>query len=262
MAKSIPQHLYEYGWLWNNLWTVREKIAIMNILITGTSSGIGYGLAREYLERGETVFGISRHTHDTLMRYENYRHLTQDITEFRYCSVHVANFLKGTQHLDIVILNSGILNQIKEMRNTTVEEFQESMNVNVWGNKVVLDTAMDMCSIDQVVGMSSGAAVGPTAGWNAYSVSKAAFKMLIEMYAEEHPDIHFSSIAPGLVDTAMQEYISTLEPDEKFPVIERLQEAKGTDAMPRPEEASEMLIDTFENVKNESSGVFTDVRKR
>ena len=233
----------------------------MNVLITGTSSGIGFGIAKELLDRGAHVFGISRHTNERLMQFDNYRHLTQDITEFRYCAVHVANFLKGTGHLDIVILNSGILNQIKEMRNTTVEEFQESMNVNVWGNKVVLDTAMDMCSIDQVVGMSSGAAVGPTAGWNAYSVSKAAFKMLIEMYAAEHPDIHFSSVAPGLVDTAMQEYISTLETDEKFPVIERLQQAKGTDSMPAPEEAAPTLIETFERVRKESSGTFTDVRK-
>ena len=32
----------------------------MNILITGTSSGLGYELAKQYLENGHTVYGISR----------------------------------------------------------------------------------------------------------------------------------------------------------------------------------------------------------
>ena len=32
----------------------------MNILITGTSSGLGHELAKQFAERGDTVYGISR----------------------------------------------------------------------------------------------------------------------------------------------------------------------------------------------------------
>lgn len=234
----------------------------MNVLITGTSSGIGFGLTMEYLKGGNTVFGISRQKNEKLMQHENYHHLSQDITEFNYCAIHTANFVRGIEKFHMVILNSGILNQIKELRNTTIEELQESMNVNVWGNKIVLDTVMKISEVEQVVTISSGAAVGATAGWNAYSISKAALKMMIEIYAAENPDTHFSSVAPGLVDTSMQEYISSLEPHEKFPVIEKLQKARGTEAMPEPENAAPHLVKTFKEVQKEPSGTFTDVRDK
>ena len=52
----------------------------MNILITGTSSGIGYGLAHEYLERNENVWGLSRRTPAGLNSFQNYNHLVVDLT--------------------------------------------------------------------------------------------------------------------------------------------------------------------------------------
>ena len=43
----------------------------MNILITGVSSGIGWGLAKHYLELGHTVFGLSRRTPKDLIKKAN-----------------------------------------------------------------------------------------------------------------------------------------------------------------------------------------------
>lgn len=233
----------------------------MNILITGTSSGIGAGLANEYLKRNHQVWGISRSSNDGLHEHQNYLHLKQDITEFTYCALNTANFLAGAKTLDLVVLNAGTLNNIKDMRHTSVEELQKTMNVNVWGNKTVLDAALNMCEIKQVVTISSGAAVHATRGWNAYAISKAALKMMTELYAAENENIHFSSVAPGLVDTDMQEYLTGLDEEEKFPVIKKLKKARGTDKMPDPEAVASKLIETFEKVREEESGSFVDIRK-
>ncbi len=234
----------------------------MNILITGTSSGIGEALADAYLDRGDVVFGISRHESSRLAGRENYHHLSQDIAEFSYSAIHTANFLKGVRTLDLVVLNAGILNQIKEMKNTSVDELQESMNINVWGNKVVLDTALEMCEVRQAVTISSGAAVHASRGWNAYAISKAALKMMTELYAAENPGTHFSSVAPGLVDTGMQEYLTGLDSGDKFPLVDRLKKARGTADMPPPDEVAPRLIEVFEKVRSQPSGTFTDVRRQ
>ena len=169
----------------------------MKIFITGTSSGIGYGLARKYLELGHEVYGLSRNENKELGNFEKFSFLAQDISDFEYAGLNLSNFLKDVEGLDLVVLNAGILNDIKDMSETRVEELKRSMDVNVWGNKVALDAALRIATVKQVVAISSGAAVNGNRGWNAYAISKAAFKMMISLYAQEYPHTHFSSIAPG-----------------------------------------------------------------
>ena len=50
--------------------------------------------------------------------------------------------------------------------------------------------------------------------------------MLIELYAKEHAETHFISLAPGIIDTGMQDYIYTIEEEEKFPVVQKLKSLK------------------------------------
>jgi len=232
----------------------------MNVLITGTSSGIGYGLSLRYLEDKHDVYGVSRHHNEKLDAYERFHFLSQDITEFDYARLNISNFLKNVSDLDLVVLNAGILNNIQDMSDTPVEELQKSMDVNVWGNKIALDAALAITGVKQVVAISSGAAVNGNRGWNAYAISKAAFKMMISLYAKETPETHFSSIAPGLVHTHMQDYIYKLPEDERFPSIDRLKAARGTPDMPEPEAAAPLLIDAFEKAKTHESGAFLDLR--
>lgn len=50
----------------------------MNIVITGTSRGIGLSLAKYYTELGHKVFGCSRS--DSAFENENYVHFCVDLT--------------------------------------------------------------------------------------------------------------------------------------------------------------------------------------
>ncbi len=233
----------------------------MKIFITGTSSGIGFGLAKKYLEDGHVVYGVSRNQNEELEKFENFHFISQDISDFKYAGLNISNFLQGPEEIDLVILNAGILNEIKDMSETSVEDLQKSMEVNVWGNKVALDAALNMADVKQVVAISTKAAVRGNRGWNAYAISKAAFKMMISLYAQEYPFTHFCSLAPGLIDSGMQDYLTNLPDDERFPSIDRLKAAKGTEKMPQPEEAAEMLVKAIEKAMEEESGSFVDVRE-
>ena len=52
----------------------------MTVIIIGSSSGIGYGLAHSFLDEGRRVLGVSRSTPEELNFFPNYTHLNLDIT--------------------------------------------------------------------------------------------------------------------------------------------------------------------------------------
>lgn len=233
----------------------------MNILITGTSSGLGYGLADYYLTNEHIVFGISRKVKKEQKQNKNFRFLSQDITNFREVETNIISFLKEVKKLDLVILNAGILNDIKELKNTSLDEIKKVMDVNVWANKVLIDSLFKhIPEISQVVAVSSGASVSGSLGWNAYSLSKATLNMLISLYAKEHSDTHFCALAPGLIDTKMQDYIFELPQEKEFPAVKKLKKAKQSGEMPTVEEAAEINAKAIEKVVNYESGSFLDVR--
>jgi NAD(P)-dependent dehydrogenase (short-subunit alcohol dehydrogenase family) len=232
----------------------------MKILITGTSSGIGNALAHDYLKNGAEVLGMSRTVDEKLAGNKDYHHLSQDLGELDELPRSIEGFTGSAKTFHLVVLNAGILPKIKDMRDTTLDEIKKVMDINVWSNKVIIDTLFNSShKVHQVVAISSGAAVSGTRGWNAYSLSKATLNMLIQLYANEVPETHFSALAPGIIDTGMQEYIASL-PDNKYEVIDRLKSMRGTSEMPPPEDAAKYLVKAFEYVLKYQSGSFLDVR--
>jgi NAD(P)-dependent dehydrogenase (short-subunit alcohol dehydrogenase family) len=233
----------------------------MNILITGTSSGIGFGLAMEYLLKGNNVYGISRRASEDLKPIEQYSHLQSDLTDFELVQKRVPDFIKDIEQLDIVILNSGILGEIRLMNEIDIRGMKKVMDINVWANKCLLDLLFGLnIRIKQVVGMSSKASLRSSPGWGPYSMSKAGLNMLMDIYAKEYPTTHFISFAPGLVDSEIQEQIYNIQETEKYPTTKVMQEARFTEIMPDPIKAAPRLVAGIEQALTYDSGAFADVR--
>ena len=234
----------------------------MNLVITGTSSGIGYGLAKEYLNRNAQVWGISRRKPDDLINSPSYRHLQLDLTQSDEVEKQIPGYTKGITQFDLLILNSGVLGEIKNMNEVSVTQMKEVMEINVWANKTLLDLLFSLdIKIKQVVGISSGAALRSTPGWGSYSLSKAGLDMLMNIYAKEYPETHFSAFAPGLVDSEIQEYIYNIKDADRYPSAKKLQEARYTDAMPDAVTAAPILIEGIEKALQHESGSHVDVRE-
>lgn len=234
----------------------------MNILITGTSSGLGFGLAKHYLNNNHQVFGISRKHNPELSKYSNFNFLSQDISRFAELKPKVAALLENETKLDLVILNAGILKEIKDLYHTSLDEIEKVMDVNVWANKVLIDLLFRrLDSINQIVAISSGASVSGSRGWNAYALSKATLNMLVSLYAKEFTETHFCALAPGLIDSKMQDYIFSLPNNEKYPVVDKLKEIKAKKQMPDVEEASPKVAEAIEKALIYESGRFLDLRE-
>jgi hypothetical protein len=59
----------------------------------------------------------------------------------------------------------------------------------------------------------------------------------------------------------MQDYISGLPEEIDFPVVQKLKKAKGSEQMPPPERAAEIVADAIKKALNYESGSFVDVRQ-
>lgn len=232
----------------------------MNVLITGNSSGLGLGLTEVLLRRDAIVWGLSRRG-CPLSDNEGLHDRRFDLSNLNTLPEALERLLADCMRLDLVVLNAGILGKIHDISETDVHDLEHMMRINVWSNKVLLDWLIERgLPVDQVIAISSGAAVNMSYGWGGYSLSKSLLNDLIRLYAHEMPDTHLTALAPGLVDTAMQDYLCDEVDSERFPSVQKLKDARGTDDMPDPKEAAERILGVIDTLREGESGRFVDIR--
>lgn len=226
--------------------------------ITGTSSGLGRALAEQLLGSGCAVYGCSRRGCDLAGIHDR----VLDLTDGQALAGSLNSLLADVDGLDLVVLNAGVLGHISDLVDTPLDDLKQVMEVNLWANKRVMDWLHDWGRpLDQVVMISSGAAVLGNHGWGGYALSKAALNMLAKLYAHEFPHSHITALAPGIIDTAMMDHLCAEADSEAFPALERLRRARGTEAMPGPPDAAQRLLSVLPRLRDWPSGSFVDIRE-
>lgn len=179
-----------------------------NIIITGTSRGIGYEMALQFANSGHQVLAISRKTSQVLMEHENITCLPIDISDENQLQ-QVQNFVSKTwKKVDILIHNAGSLLH-KNFTEISSQEFQNIYKVNVFAVAELTKICIPfMGKGSHVVTISSMGGIQGSikfAGLSAYSSSKGAVITLSELLAEEYKEsgISFNVLALGAVNTVM-----------------------------------------------------------
>jgi NAD(P)-dependent dehydrogenase (short-subunit alcohol dehydrogenase family) len=135
------------------------------------------------------------------------------------------------------------------------------MNVNVWSNKIILDWLLSNRKIHQVISISSGASEHTYKGWSGYSLSKSSLRMMMEVYSKEVEDTHFISLAPGLVDTKMQDYLCNDVDIDKFPMMNKFIKAKEDGTSRKPSVVAKDIVDLVPTLFQFDNGSFIDLRR-
>lgn len=182
-----------------------------NVVITGTSRGIGYELVALFANAGHNVLALSRNDVPISgMEISNCYCFPCDITHEADIE-KATNFVKQTWGtVDILINNSGYLVN-KPFQKLTTEDFLESYKVNVFGAAALTRALLPyMKKSGHVVNISSMGGVQGSAkfpGLSAYSSSKGALISLTEVLAEEYKETgpSFNVLALGAVQTEMLE---------------------------------------------------------
>ena len=179
-----------------------------NIIITGTSRGIGYEMALQFANAGYNVLAISRKTPQILIDHENITCLPIDISDENQLQ-QVNEFISKTwKKVDVLIHNAGALLH-KNFTEITTQEFQNIYKVNVFAVAELTKICIPfMEKGSHVVTISSMGGIQGSmkfAGLSAYSSSKGAVITLSELLAEEYKEkgISFNVLALGSVNTEM-----------------------------------------------------------
>ena len=203
-----------------------DKVAF----ISGASRGIGAGLAERFAEVGFRLVLCSR-TPPALAASERVIVESLDVRDEKALDALVVRAEERFGAIDLWINNAGVLDPIQPIRDVSLEDFREHIDINLAGvfvgSRAYVHHLRRLDRGGVLINVSSGAAWKPYSGWGAYCAGKAGVERLTEVVEMEESEIGLRaySIAPGVVDTAMQS--STRESSvENFPEVERFQEMK------------------------------------
>lgn len=179
-----------------------------NIIITGTSRGIGYELALQFADAGHNVLAISRKVPQAFIESHNISCLGIDLASGNGIE-QVKDFIESAWHkVDIIIHNAGAL-LLKPFADITADEFEYIYKVNVFGvaglNRVVLPYMQQGAHVVTISSMGGVQGTVKFSGLSAYSSSKGAVITLSELLAEEYKEqgVAFNVLALGAVNTEM-----------------------------------------------------------
>lgn len=179
-----------------------------NIIVTGTSRGIGLELAMQFAAQGHHVLALSRTIPQVLLGNENISCLSVDLANESDLQ-KVADYLSATwKQVDAIVHNAGSL-ILKPFSETLQADFESIYKVNVFGVANLTRAALPYLKKgSHVVTISSMGGIQGSlkfAGLAAYSSSKGAVITLSELLAEEYKEqgIAFNVLALGAVQTEM-----------------------------------------------------------
>lgn len=225
-------------------------------ILTGASRGLGAALARGLLSPGTHLVTLARHTDDDLAALASahdvkLEQVAVDLADAQ-AAARVAERVFATLPRNatryLLINNAGTVNPVANAAALNdPAAIGAAFNLNV--TAVMLLTARFLAATQgltakrQIVNISSGAGRNPTAGWAVYCATKAALDMYTRVVNTEYREhgVQAVSLAPGVVDTGMQETIrsSSLE---SFPALARFQDLKASGKLSSPDAVAQRIL--------------------
>jgi NAD(P)-dependent dehydrogenase (short-subunit alcohol dehydrogenase family) len=182
------------------------------IIVTGTSTGIGFATAVSLAQAGHDVFAGMRKpaaSPDLLKRAAAeglpIAVIPLDVDSDESVTAAVAHVLKARGRVDVLVNNAGIA-QLGSVEATPLERFRQIMETNVFGalrcTQAVLP-GMRQRKSGRIVNVTSVAGRLAFAGQSAYAASKFALEAISEaLAAEVKPfNIRVNLVEPGVIET-------------------------------------------------------------
>lgn len=174
-------------------------------LITGAAGGIGQSSAQYFSDKGWRVIGIDRSPYPGTFPIEGL-FIQHDIADPNHLDAlfHTVFDFSGELH---ALVNNAAVQIAKPLLETSIEEWEEVMNVNVRAAFLMTQHAYPLLKAAHgaVVNVSSVHAVATSADIATYAASKGALLALTRAMAIEFApdDVRANAILPGAVDTGM-----------------------------------------------------------
>lgn len=230
--------------------------------ITGTSSGIGEALANALLTREDTkVIGVSRRQ---TIHHPNYTHIKLDLSDVEKVERFYFELWPEAEQV-VLVNNAGTLGNIGPTGSKDDRVTIKAMHVNLVAPMILTNQFFrSFCAHPAkalVINISSGAGQYPVDGWSSYCTSKAGIDMFSKVTAKEmaaracDEKCKIFSIAPGIVDTAMQDHIRNQD-EVFFSRVEEFRAYKRDGKLASPEEVAQKLLHVIDQPDRYTETVF------
>ncbi len=231
------------------MYTLNNKTAI----ITGGSKGIGKATTQLLAKNGANVyfFDIDDQEGKALEKEinspgHNSTYVNCNIASYEEVKKSVDQVYQKAGKIDILINNAGIAH-IGTATNTSPEEFQKIVDVNIKGVFHCLNACIPLMQKSgggAIINMSSVAAELGIPDRFAYSMSKGAVSAMTLSVAKDYlaDNIRCNAIAPGRVHTPfVDNFIKKNYPGKEAEMFEKLSKTQPIGRMGKPEEIAGLI---------------------
>lgn len=232
-------------------------------IITGASKGIGFEWSRQLSELGHQVIGIAR------TKPENWpgeHFLSFDLTKLDAIEDIIGQALKwipkDTETI-VLVNNAGTIEPIGFAHTNDAAQVSQSIVLNLTAPMLLCGAFIaqlkNSSSHKKIVNISSGAGRKTYEGWSAYCAGKAGLDHFSSCLDAENTGVKVVSVAPGIIDTGMQEKIRQSEA-ANFPLLEKFLDYKENGLLSSPKETALMLLEMTQRPDFNKLPTILDIR--
>lgn len=207
--------------------SLEGKVAI----VTGASRGIGKGIAIQLAKAGACV--VINYKSDDEEAEKTYQEIKKigayamkikgDVSDYEFSKQMIKTTVDKLGKVDILINNAGI-SKIGLFMDATPDEWNNILNVNLKGT---INCSHNV--VKEMIKQKSGSIINISSMWGEvgasceviYSASKGAINSFTKALAKElaPSNIRVNAIAPGVIDTEMNGWLSS---DERKSLIDEI----------------------------------------
>jgi NAD(P)-dependent dehydrogenase (short-subunit alcohol dehydrogenase family) len=229
------------------------------VVVTGTSSGIGFATAKVLAKAGHKVYATMRNPERSpqLIHFAEKEHLsitvlTMDVDNDASVKEAVAKLMSIEGHIDAVVNNAGI-GAMGSVEETPIDLFKAVMETNYIGAIRCIQAVLPymrqkkagtIINVTSVAGRIWGQSHSP------YCASKAALEALSESLAQEVApfNIRVAVVEPGVIDTAIFSKETEIPANTNYPNYRRLKAlfAASVENHVQPEVVGNVVKDILE----------------
>ena len=208
-----------------NIFDLTNKIA----LITGGGSGIGLGIARQFLHSGAKVVITGRNP-EKLQEARNELGekcfvIQNDVTDKNSHQALVRQIENEIGPIDVLVNNAGMHSKVSSLE-AEDDAFQEVIDINLNSVFALSREVLKMMvprGRGSVINISSMSALYGLPQIAAYSSSKTALLGLTRALASEfsYSGVRINAIAPGFIESEMLNKVMKKDPERKQKVLGR-----------------------------------------
>lgn len=223
------------------------------VLITGAAGGIGIAAVRRFVEEGARVviadmnIGALEAIVDELGR-DKAACVQVDVSQAEQVESMVDFCVATFGGIDVFVANAGIEGKIGEISDSTVENFDRVMSVNVrgvWLGLHYVIPVMRQGGGGSIIITSSGAGVKGSVNMVPYNTSKHAVIGLMRCAALESAkyNIRVNTVNPGAIETRMMRSIEDgFVPGDGSQFKQQLEQMTPMGRYGLPEEVANMMV--------------------